>query len=162
MPTDVQVWKGAEDGRLLRLLVRLSSVLERPESETDPQWAETGLPHSALQQCTGGEYSGRAYIHGGEIHVAAEANMKSRCALMCTGDRYLLKLFRDVVLHQVREDGSPLLDWGHVVECLNKLDAGVPEKVLLLFLCLVALCHLKPCKNCNTGTVGNPKGLIKA
>ncbi len=41
----VQVWKGAEDGRLLRVLVRLSSVLERPESETDPQWAETGVPH---------------------------------------------------------------------------------------------------------------------
>lgn len=37
-----QVWKGAEDGRLLRLLVKLSSVLERPESDGDPQWAETG------------------------------------------------------------------------------------------------------------------------
>lgn len=52
-----------------------------------------------------------------------------------TGDRYLLKLFRDFVLHQVREDGSPMLDWGHVVECLNKLDAGVPEKVSVLRLC---------------------------
>lgn len=50
------------------------------------------------------------------------------------GDRYLLKLFRDFVMHQVREDGSPLLDWGHVVECLNKLDAGVPEKVPALHL----------------------------
>ena len=45
------------------------------------------------------------------------------------GDRYLLKLFRDFVFHQSREDGSPVLDWGHVVECLNKLDAGLPEKV---------------------------------
>lgn len=51
--------------------------------------------------------------------------------LCLAGDRYLLKLFRDFVLHQVREDGTPVLDWGHVVECLNKLNAGVPEKVLL-------------------------------
>ena len=37
-----QVWKGAEDGRLLRILVRLTAILERPEAESDPQWAETG------------------------------------------------------------------------------------------------------------------------
>lgn len=39
-----QVWKGAEDGRLLRVLVRLTSVLDRPGSDVDPQWAETGAP----------------------------------------------------------------------------------------------------------------------
>jgi PAB-dependent poly(A)-specific ribonuclease subunit 3 len=33
---------------------------------------------------------------------------------------------------QTTEEGTPLLDWGHVIECLNKLDAGVPEKVILL------------------------------
>mmetsp|Transcript_8345 Transcript_8345/g.30785 ORF Transcript_8345/g.30785 Transcript_8345/m.30785 type:complete len:654 (-) Transcript_8345:25-1986(-) len=49
-----------------------------------------------------------------------------------TGDRYLLKLFRDFVFHQVDENGEPIVDWGHVVECLLKLDAGVPEKILLL------------------------------
>lgn len=49
-----------------------------------------------------------------------------------TGDRYLLKLFRDYVFHQVDENGVPALDWGHVIECLNKVDAGVPEKLLLL------------------------------
>eukprot|EP00027_Filamoeba_sp_ATCC50430_P018522 CAMPEP_0168565566 /NCGR_PEP_ID=MMETSP0413-20121227/13917_1 /TAXON_ID=136452 /ORGANISM="Filamoeba nolandi, Strain NC-AS-23-1" /LENGTH=657 /DNA_ID=CAMNT_0008597453 /DNA_START=148 /DNA_END=2121 /DNA_ORIENTATION=- len=48
-----------------------------------------------------------------------------------TGDRYLLKLFRDYVFHQVYEDGSPVVDYAHVVECLNKLDAGVPEKIVL-------------------------------
>ena len=47
------------------------------------------------------------------------------------GDRYLLKLFHDFVLHQVSEDGAPIIDWGHVVEALNKLDAGVPEKVVI-------------------------------
>lgn len=45
----VQVWKGAEDGRLLRVLVRLSSILERPDSDNDPQWAETGvLSHASV------------------------------------------------------------------------------------------------------------------
>ncbi len=33
---------------------------------------------------------------------------------------------------QVSEEGGPLMEWGHVVECLNKLDAGVPEKLLML------------------------------
>lgn len=46
-----------------------------------------------------------------------------------TGDRYMLKLFRDYVFHQVTEDGRPWLDMSHVVQCLNKLDAGAPEKV---------------------------------
>lgn len=46
-----------------------------------------------------------------------------------TGDRYMLKLFRDYVFHQVTEDGRPWLDMSHVVQCLNKLDAGASEKV---------------------------------
>lgn len=46
-----------------------------------------------------------------------------------TGDRYMLKLFRDYVFHQVSEDGRPWLDMAHVVQCLNKLDAGASEKV---------------------------------
>eukprot|EP01116_Phalansterium_solitarium_P001334 TRINITY_DN11127_c0_g1_i1.p1 TRINITY_DN11127_c0_g1~~TRINITY_DN11127_c0_g1_i1.p1 ORF type:complete len:729 (+),score=233.36 TRINITY_DN11127_c0_g1_i1:152-2338(+) len=49
-----------------------------------------------------------------------------------TGDRYLLKLFRDYVFHQVYEDGSPVVDFAHVVDCLNKLDVGTSEKILLM------------------------------
>jgi PAB-dependent poly(A)-specific ribonuclease subunit 3 len=49
-----------------------------------------------------------------------------------TGDRYILKLFRDYLFHQDNEDGSPILDWGHVFDSLNKVDIGVPEKVILL------------------------------
>lgn len=33
-----------ENGRLLRLVSRLSAVTERPEHEGDPQWSETGAP----------------------------------------------------------------------------------------------------------------------
>lgn len=47
------------------------------------------------------------------------------------GERYMLKLFRDYVFHQVDAAGNPVLDIGHMVRCLNKLDAGVDEKILL-------------------------------
>ncbi|XP_024398844.1 uncharacterized protein [Physcomitrium patens] len=81
--------KETENGRLLRILVKLGMINERPEHDMDPAWSEIG-------------------------------------------DRYLLKLFRDSVFHQTSEEGTPVIDWGHVVECLNKLDAGVPEKLILL------------------------------
>lgn len=48
-----------------------------------------------------------------------------------TGDRYMLKLFRDFVFHAVDEHGVPWMDMAHMVSCLNKLDAGDPEKILL-------------------------------
>ncbi|KAF9168571.1 PAB-dependent poly(A)-specific ribonuclease subunit 3 [Actinomortierella ambigua] len=49
-----------------------------------------------------------------------------------TGDRYIIKLFRDYVFHQVDENGLPVLDVAHVLTCLNKLDAGVDEKIVLM------------------------------
>jgi PAB-dependent poly(A)-specific ribonuclease subunit 3 len=77
-----------ENGRLLRLLLKLGFVNERPEYARAPQWSETG-------------------------------------------DRYVLKLFRDYVFHQAMAEGAPSLDAGHVVSALNKLDSGDPEKILL-------------------------------
>ena len=38
-----------------------------------------------------------------------------------TGDRYLLKLFRDYVFHHVTETGEPWIDLAHIVACLNKV-----------------------------------------
>ncbi|KAG4304319.1 hypothetical protein PORY_002294 [Pneumocystis oryctolagi] len=49
-----------------------------------------------------------------------------------TGDRYLIKLLRDYVFHQVDENGNPVVDMAHVISCLNKLDAGVDEKIMLV------------------------------
>mmetsp|Transcript_25142 Transcript_25142/g.34646 ORF Transcript_25142/g.34646 Transcript_25142/m.34646 type:complete len:268 (-) Transcript_25142:14-817(-) len=49
-----------------------------------------------------------------------------------TGDRYLLKLFRDWVFHRHTDSGLPSVDWGLVIESLNKLDAGSTEKILLM------------------------------
>lgn len=47
------------------------------------------------------------------------------------GERYMLKLFRDYVFHQVDSNGNPVLDMGHMVRSLNKLDAGTDEKICL-------------------------------
>jgi PAB-dependent poly(A)-specific ribonuclease subunit 3 len=48
-----------------------------------------------------------------------------------TGDRYLLKLFRNYLFHEQDEHGKPLVDLSHLLDCLNKLDAGAMEKVNL-------------------------------
>ena len=42
-----------------------------------------------------------------------------------TGDRYILKLFRDYVFHQVDEHGLPVVNLGHVVMCLNKVRVAI-------------------------------------
>ena len=75
-----------------------------------------------------------------------------------TGDRYLLKLFRDYVFHQVYDDGAPVLDWGHVVECLNKLDVGVPERIMLMSrdeqsIIVVSYADLKRCAEAAFGAL---------
>ena len=48
-----------------------------------------------------------------------------------TGERLPIKLFRDYVFHQVDGMGHPVLDLAHILACLNKLDAGSEEKILL-------------------------------
>ena len=48
-----------------------------------------------------------------------------------TGDRYLLKLFRDYLFHQITPSGTPWLDLAHIVQSLNKLDAGSQERICL-------------------------------
>ena len=63
-------------------------------------------------------------------HDASRVSQGSGC---CAGDRYLLKLFHDWLFHPTGPStGAPVLDWGRVVESLNKLDAGVGEEVSLL------------------------------
>lgn len=48
-----------------------------------------------------------------------------------TGDRFQLKLYRDYVFHQQDADGKPSLSLGHMINSLNKLDAGIDEPVIL-------------------------------
>ena len=49
-----------------------------------------------------------------------------------TGDCYILKLFRDFVFHQADESGRPVIDIGHIVTSLNKLDCCDSEKITLV------------------------------
>ncbi|KAJ7452191.1 hypothetical protein B0H11DRAFT_2074729 [Mycena galericulata] len=49
-----------------------------------------------------------------------------------TGDRYIIKLFRDYVFHQIDENGNPVVNLSHVLTCLNKLDAGTDERIMLV------------------------------
>lgn len=48
-----------------------------------------------------------------------------------TGDRYLLKLYRDHLFRQTSDTGTPWLDMSHIVQSLNKLDIGSSERFLL-------------------------------
>lgn len=67
-----------------------------------------------------------------------------------TGDRYVIKLFRDHVFHAVDEAGRPVVDLSHILTNLNKLDAGVDEKIMLTsrdeHSCLVV--SYREIKNC--------------
>ncbi|KAL8789986.1 MAG: hypothetical protein Q9213_000872 [Squamulea squamosa] len=77
-----------ENSRMVRLNIKISMVLERPEYRDDPHWAAHGA-------------------------------------------RECIRLFRDYVFHQVDAQGRPSIDLGHIIGCLNRLDVGSEEKVML-------------------------------
>jgi len=92
----------------------------------------------------------------GTVVDRAELNMDTAWAE--TGDRYMLKLFRDYAFHQVMEDGRPFLDMAHVIACLNRLDAGIPDKVCLMSrdeqnVLVVSYAELKNCLEQSYGEV---------
>ncbi|RDX44097.1 hypothetical protein OH76DRAFT_1458144 [Lentinus brumalis] len=66
----------------------------------------------------------------GFINERPEHNHETRWSE--TGDRYIIKLFRDYVFHQVDEMGRPVVNLTHVLACLNKLDAGTDERIMLV------------------------------
>merc|ERR1712096_64428 len=49
-----------------------------------------------------------------------------------TGAKYALSLFKDYLYHQRGERGEAVVDFGHIIECLNMLDVGAEEEVLLM------------------------------
>ncbi|KAK0924772.1 PAB-dependent poly(A)-specific ribonuclease subunit 3 [Friedmanniomyces endolithicus] len=99
-----------ENGRLVRLLTKLNVVLERPEISLTPTSHNNQNPDLPS--------------HPSNLHMSS--------AWSETGERYYLKLFRDYVFHQCDAEGRPVLNLGHIVTCLNKLDAGVDELVQLV------------------------------
>lgn len=78
-----------ENSRLVRLVTKLNTILERPENERDRNWSEQGRYYPVI-------------------------------------------LARDYIFHPVDAQGRPILDLGHVVGCLNKLDVGLEERVLMV------------------------------
>ncbi|KAG9966631.1 PAB-dependent poly(A)-specific ribonuclease subunit pan3, partial [Aureobasidium melanogenum] len=97
-----------ENARLVRLLTKLNMILERPEATLTSNAANPNQP------------------------AAPHSLNHTSSAWSETGERYYLKLFRDYVFHQVDADGRPVLDLGHILTCLNKLDAGIEEKIMLV------------------------------
>ncbi|KAI9709058.1 MAG: PAB-dependent poly(A)-specific ribonuclease subunit 3 [Bogoriella megaspora] len=91
-----------ENGRLFRLLSKINFILERPEQS--PSMPNT-LPHP---------------------NAGASSQWSE------TGERYILKLFRDYVFHHVDANGAPVLDLAHALGALNRLDAGTEDKVVLV------------------------------
>lgn len=83
-----------ENARFVRLLCKFGFINERPEY----LYLSSFFPA----------------LHTPLLRFALEPRWSE------TGDRYIIKLFRDYVFHQVDEHGKPLLNMSHVLTCLNK------------------------------------------
>jgi PAB-dependent poly(A)-specific ribonuclease subunit 3 len=102
---------------------RIFSELESSQTQVDT------LSNDLIKECENGRLA-RLMFKLNMVLERPELMGDSRWSE--TADRYLLTLFRDFVFHQVTENGAPAVDWGPIVEALNKADAGVDEKIVLL------------------------------
>ena len=101
-----------ENGRLVRLLTKMGFINERPECV---------LHNNLLTSYSILTKRASLVFRFGRSHRWSE-----------TGDRYIIKLFRDYVFHQVDEHLDPVVNLTHVLTCLNKLDAGSEERMMLM------------------------------
>ncbi|KAF4976758.1 hypothetical protein FZEAL_6615 [Fusarium zealandicum] len=85
---NADVMREVENGRAVRLMMKLATINERYEFDGDRSWSENG-------------------------------------------ERYMLKLFRDYAFHQVDSNGNPVLDMGHMLRCMSKLDIGTDDRICL-------------------------------
>jgi PAB-dependent poly(A)-specific ribonuclease subunit 3 len=106
------------------------AIFQRAFEEQDAVYRSLDLNERLLSA----EYdSGRALrllMKLGFINERPEFGPNRRWAQ--SGDCYVLTLFRDFVFHQADEMGNPVMDLGHVVTALNKLDAADPEHIVLV------------------------------
>ncbi|KAK9174084.1 Protein kinase domain protein [Cryptosporidium meleagridis] len=49
-----------------------------------------------------------------------------------TGDRYICKLFREYLFQQTDSQGRPVIDMGHILDSLAKVDVGTSETITLM------------------------------
>jgi len=93
----------------------------------------TQLSLIRTEKALSGEYeSGRALrllLKLGFVNERPENGANRRWSQ--SGDCYVLALFRDYVFHQADGVGNPVMDLGHVITALNKLDAADEEKIVL-------------------------------
>lgn len=54
-----------------------------------------------------------------------------------TGDRYILKLFRDFIFHSIGFEGEPIVDMAHIIQCLNKVYFHSQKKNTFEIICVV-------------------------
>jgi PAB-dependent poly(A)-specific ribonuclease subunit 3 len=106
--TELEVEKELNNGRLFRLLTKLSFVSQQQESNL--------------------------------LDSSEQMNQ----------DLEIISLFKDYLFHQLNENGSQIVDYGHVIDCLNKLDVGSDDKILLITrddesLLVISFKELKNC-----------------
>jgi len=106
----------------------------------------------------------RLLLKLGFVNERPEFGMDSQWAE--TGDRYVLKLFRDFVFHQADSHGHPILDLGHVVSSLNKLDAADTEKIVLTSrdgtsMLVVSYCDVALCLESAYGELCRKEGSLR-
>ena len=105
-----------ESGRALKLLLKLAFVNERPEFGIDKNWSESG-------DC----YILKLFRDFGKFIVIRPRRLVHRFVLFI----YQYDHFGVQVFHQADGSGRPVMDLGHVVSSLNKLDAADEEKIVL-------------------------------
>jgi PAB-dependent poly(A)-specific ribonuclease subunit 3 len=118
---ETELAKELENGRLFRLLVKLDLL----DLSADPSsWQEVRTPFAAAIICP--------FPIGSEWERQKSTDRNGHDDQLQGGEQHALRLFREHVFQQVGESGAPMLDFGHVVECLNKLDLGTEERVALV------------------------------
>jgi PAB-dependent poly(A)-specific ribonuclease subunit 3 len=103
-----------ESGRAMRLLLKLSFINERPEVGPNRRWAQ----------------SGDCYI----LSLFRDYGMYTfavRCYSITDATKKISLFDNHLVFHQADGGGYPIMDLGHVITALNKLDAAVEEKIVL-------------------------------
>ena len=106
------------------------AIFQRAFDEQDAAYRSLDLNERLLSAEYDSSRALRLLLKLGFINERPEFGPNRRWAQ--SGDCYVLTLFRDFVFHQADGAGNPIMDLGHVVTCLNKLDAGDPEKIVLV------------------------------
>lgn len=105
------------------------AIFQRAFDEQDAVYRSLDLNERLLSAEYDSSRALRLLLKLGFVNERPEFGPNRRWAQ--SGDCYVLTLFRDFVFHQADGAGNPIMDLGHVVTALNKLDAADQEKIVL-------------------------------